>query len=95
MARLAAFGRLVRGALFGMIAAAACAPALAQPALWAVKDADSTVYMLGTGHLQRPERDWHSDKLDAALAQAKVLWPAQHTKASAGVGGWHVRLCSY
>ena len=87
MARLAAFGRLVRGALFGMIAAAACAPALAQPALWAVKDADSTVYMLGTVHLLRPETEWQSEKLDAAMAEAKELWLELPTTDAAAMAG--------
>ena len=30
------------------------APALAQPAFWVVRDADSTIYLLGTIHLLNP-----------------------------------------
>ena len=57
MAGLAAFGLVVRCALFAVVASALGAPALAQPAMWAVKDADSTIYMLGTVHLLRPETE--------------------------------------
>jgi uncharacterized protein YbaP (TraB family) len=76
MAGLAALGRTVRAALVAGLAAASAwaAPALAQPALWAVKDADSTIYFLGTVHLLRPDTQWHSEKLDAAIAQASELW---------------------
>lgn len=70
-----AFARLVRGittALAGLLVLAGTAAA--QPAFWVVKDADSTVYLLGTVHLLKPETKWHSDKLDAAMAEAKELW---------------------
>lgn len=50
------------------------APATAQPALWVVKDADSTIYMLGTIHLLKPETVWRTEKLDAAIAESQELW---------------------
>ncbi len=50
------------------------APALAQPAFWVVKDADSTIYLLGTIHLLKPETEWRTPKLDAAIAESKELW---------------------
>jgi len=76
MAGFAEMGRLVRNAMAAALAVAAAwgAPALAQPAVWAVKDADSTLYILGTVHLLRPETVWHTDKLDAAIAEASELW---------------------
>lgn len=74
----AAITRFVRNtvaaAAAGFTLLGATAPASAQPALWVVKDADSTIYLLGTVHLLRPETKWHSEKLDKALAEAKELW---------------------
>ncbi len=74
----AATARFVRNTIAAAVAAfallGATAPASAQPALWVVKDADSTIYLLGTVHLLKPETKWHSEKLDKALADAKELW---------------------
>lgn len=73
----AAIGRFVRNtaaALAGLMLLGAAAPASAQPALWVVKDADSTIYLFGTIHLLKPETRWQSEKLDKALADAKELW---------------------
>lgn len=78
MILLATFRRLARrtalAAIAALGAAAATAPALAQPAFWAVKDADSTIYFLGTVHLLRPETEWRTEKLDAAIAGSRELW---------------------
>ena len=52
----------------------AATPAMAQPAMWAVKDADSTIYFLGTVHLLKPETEWRTEKLGAAIAEAAELW---------------------
>ncbi|MEH6666077.1 MAG: TraB/GumN family protein [Brevundimonas sp.] len=67
----------------GLFAAVAGTPgfALAQdaapspgPAMWVVSDADSTIYLFGTVHLLKPETQWRTPELDAALAQATELW---------------------
>lgn len=88
MAGLATLGRLVRSALFGVVAVATFgAPALAQPAIWAVKDADSTIYMLGTVHLLRPETQWRTEVLDKAVAEAKELWLELPTTDPAAMQG--------
>lgn len=50
------------------------APAAAQPALWAIKDADSTIYALGTVHLLKPETDWQTPAIKSAIAEASELW---------------------
>jgi uncharacterized protein YbaP (TraB family) len=50
------------------------APALAHPALWAVKDADTTVYLFGTVHLLPHDTDWHFPALDKALADSRSLY---------------------
>ena len=48
--------------------------ALAQPALWAVKDADTTIYLFGTVHLLPHDTDWRFPALDQALADSQVLY---------------------
>jgi uncharacterized protein YbaP (TraB family) len=48
--------------------------AAADPAMWVVKDADSTVYMLGTIHVLKPGVQWRSEKLDAALKSSDEYW---------------------
>ena len=69
-------GRFVRRTLAAAVVAtsAFATPALAQPAFWVVKDADSTIYLLGTVHLLKPETVWKTDKLLAAMNEAKQLW---------------------
>jgi uncharacterized protein YbaP (TraB family) len=48
--------------------------ASADPAMWVVKDADSTVYLLGTIHVLKPGVTWRSEKLDAALKSSDEYW---------------------
>ena len=48
--------------------------AQADPAMWVVKDADSTVYLLGTIHVMKPGVSWRSEKLDAALKSSDEYW---------------------
>ena len=43
------------------------------PAMWVVKDADSTLYLFGTVHLLRPTTAWGTDRIDAALDSADKL----------------------
>jgi uncharacterized protein len=59
------------GAGFLLIAAQ---PAAAEPAMWVVKDKDSTIYLLGTVHILKPETKWRTPKIDAAIAESKELW---------------------
>ncbi|MFN3932932.1 MAG: TraB/GumN family protein [Brevundimonas sp.] len=40
------------------------------PALWVVKDADSTLYLFGTVHLLRPTTGWGTERVDAAFDSA-------------------------
>jgi hypothetical protein len=44
------------------------------PALWAIRDADSTVYLFGTFHMLRPGTAWGSEKVDAAFDSASEVW---------------------
>ena len=49
-------------------------PVLAQPALWVVQDADTTIYLFGTVHLLPHDTDWHFPALDQALAHSQALY---------------------
>ncbi|HKP27707.1 MAG TPA: TraB/GumN family protein, partial [Dongiaceae bacterium] len=60
----------VASAALGLFAS----PVYADPAMWVVKDADSTIYLLGTFHLIKPGMDWRSDKIDAAFKDSDELW---------------------
>lgn len=46
----------------------------AGPALWAIRDADSTIYLFGTVHVLRPTTAWGSARVDAAFAGADHIW---------------------
>ncbi|MFN4297012.1 MAG: TraB/GumN family protein [Brevundimonas sp.] len=43
------------------------------PALWVVRDADSTVYLFGTVHFLRPTTAWESPRVTAAFDSADLL----------------------
>jgi len=44
------------------------------PALWVIKDADSTIYLFGTVHVLRPSTTWESAKVTAAFNSASDIW---------------------
>ncbi|HEX8469817.1 MAG TPA: TraB/GumN family protein [Brevundimonas sp.] len=44
------------------------------PALWVVKDVDSTIYLFGTIHVLRPETRWESAEVTAAFNSALDIW---------------------
>ncbi len=50
------------------------APAAAEPAVWTIRDADSTIVLFGSVHLLPGGLDWRPAALDAALADADDLW---------------------
>ena len=57
--------------------AAPAAPAPIQgegPALWVVKDADSTLYLFGSVHVLRPTTGWSSPRVEAAFDSASAIW---------------------
>lgn len=69
---------------FAQAAEAAPAPAVetwtvpqaegAGPALWVVRDEDSTIYLFGTVHMLRPTTAWGSAQVDAAFDSADQIW---------------------
>lgn len=65
--------RMFAAAGAGLVLLAA-QPAFADPAMWVVKDKDSTIYLLGTVHILKPETKWRTPKIDAAIAESKELW---------------------
>jgi len=44
------------------------------PALWVVRDEDSTLYLFGTVHVLRPTTAWGSPRVDAAFDSADQIW---------------------
>lgn len=44
------------------------------PALWVIRDADSTLYLFGTVHVLRPTTAWGSPRVDAAFNSADQIW---------------------
>jgi len=48
-------------------------PASAQARMWVIRDADSTIYVMGTIML-RSGVNWRSPKIDSALKEATELW---------------------
>src|SRR6478736_1553611 len=53
-----------------VLAAMGASPVLAAPALWAIKDKDSTIYLFGTVHVLRPTTQWRSPKITKAFQDA-------------------------
>ena len=55
--------------------AAASAEALpnVSPAMWVVKDADTTIYMFGTFHMLDGKRDWFNDEVKTAFDASSEL----------------------
>jgi uncharacterized protein YbaP (TraB family) len=52
----------------------AATPALAEPAMWVIRDEDSTIYLFGTVHVLKKETQWRSPKFEKALGSADELW---------------------
>jgi uncharacterized protein YbaP (TraB family) len=49
-------------------------PAFAEPAMWVIRDKDSTIYLFGTVHVLKPETQWRSAKYETAIKSADELW---------------------
>jgi len=63
----------------------ACAPALADPALWVAKSATATVYLFGTVHVLPEGAKWHYPTLDKALADSGTLYMEEDDDNPVGV----------
>ena len=71
-----AFGAPARAFAQEAAAAVAAPQAVADPgpALWVIRDADSTIYLFGTVHVLRPETVWRSHRVEAAFDSASEVW---------------------
>ncbi|KQM97003.1 polysaccharide biosynthesis protein GumN [Sphingobium sp. Leaf26] len=52
---------------------APASPVTATPALWAVKDADTTIYLFGTVHVMKPDIDWFHGDVKRAFDRSDTL----------------------
>ena len=67
------------------IASAQASRGAGSPAIWTLKDEDTTIHILGTVHLLRPDLAWRSPEVDAAIAAADtVVLEADTTSPEAG-----------
>ena len=67
------------------------APQPLSPALWAVRDADTTIYLFGTIHALRPGMPWFGGKVEQAFAdssKACSILPPNHGRP--GRSAWIV-----
>jgi len=48
--------------------------AKAEPAMWVIRDKDSTIYLIGTLHLLRHEAEWDASKIKKTVAESSELW---------------------
>jgi uncharacterized protein YbaP (TraB family) len=65
--------RRIAAGLVSVLALGFAGTALAEPALWAIKDKDSTIYLFGTIHVLKPDTKWLSPKIDKAIADSGDL----------------------
>jgi hypothetical protein len=42
--------------------------------MWVIKDADSTIYLIGTMHLLKHDAEWKAEKVKKTLHEARELW---------------------
>lgn len=65
--------RRVAAGLISVLALGFAGTALAEPALWKIQDADSTIYLFGTIHVLKPSTVWRSPRIDKALKDSGDL----------------------
>lgn len=65
--------RRVAAGLISVLALGFAGTALAEPALWKIHDADSTIYLFGTIHVLKPTTVWRSPRIDKALKDSGDL----------------------
>ena len=85
---------MIKKFLLGALLAAVSAPAMAQaplpdadPAMWVVKDEDTTIYLFGTFHLLDGKKDWFNDEVKTAFdASDEVIFEAKMPDNPADIG---------
>jgi uncharacterized protein YbaP (TraB family) len=63
----------MRAALTALALVTSTLPAAADPAMWKITDADSTVWLFGSIHMLAADREWRTPLFDAALAQSELV----------------------
>ncbi|HKP02529.1 MAG TPA: TraB/GumN family protein [Chthoniobacterales bacterium] len=48
--------------------------AKADPAMWVIRDADSTIYLIGTLHLLKRDAEWNAEKVKKTVHESTELW---------------------
>ncbi len=60
---------------FAPMAAPAKAPDVAvKPAMWVIRDADSTIYLLGSIHVMKPDTVWLTPAIQSRFDSAEDVW---------------------
>ncbi len=57
-----------------LLASGLATPALAEPAMWKVSDADSSIYLFGSVHVFTKAVDWRTPQFDAILDEADHVY---------------------
>ncbi|MBO9712922.1 TraB/GumN family protein [Sphingomonas sp.] len=69
--------RMLCGVIAALVVAcasiSAAAPPKADPALWMVKDGDTTIYLFGTVHVMKPGVEWMDDTVKSAFDSSGEL----------------------
>ena len=52
----------------------ALASVQAEPAMWVIRDSDSTIYLIGTLHLLKHDSEWNSEKVRKTVSESTELW---------------------
>lgn len=63
-------------------------PAMADPSIWHVSDADSDIYLFGTVHILRADVDWQTPEVMAAFESADTVYfeaPVNDPQQAAGM----------
>lgn len=64
--------------------AAAASQGRGAPAIWTLRDEDTSIHLFGTVHLLRPELEWQTPEIEAAIASADtVVFEADTTSPEA------------
>jgi uncharacterized protein YbaP (TraB family) len=66
--------RRLAGALAAALAMILAAPAAAEPPVWIVRDADSTMILFGSVHVLPDDLEWRTPALMAGVAAADDIW---------------------
>ena len=64
----------LRQCCLAILALLSALPAAAEPALWAIHSAKSTIYLFGTVHILPPDADWETPHITKAFDASGDVW---------------------